>query len=55
MAQVQVGIIMGSQSDWPTLREAAEVLDELGVSFETKIVSAHRTPCLLYTSDAADE
>ena len=33
MAQVQVGIIMGSQSDWPTLREAAEVLDELGVSY----------------------
>ena len=48
MAQVQVGIIMGSQSDWPTLREAAEVLDELGVSYETKIVSAHRTPDRLW-------
>ena len=41
---VDVGIIMGSQSDWPTLREAAAMLDELGVSYEAKIVSAHRTP-----------
>jgi 5-(carboxyamino)imidazole ribonucleotide mutase len=41
---VDVGIIMGSQSDWPTLREAAAILDELGVSYEAKIVSAHRTP-----------
>lgn len=39
-----VGIIMGSQSDWPTMRRAADVLQELGVPFETKIVSAHRTP-----------
>ena len=39
-----VGIIMGSQSDWPTMRRAADVLAELGVPFETKIVSAHRTP-----------
>ncbi len=39
-----VGIIMGSQSDWPTMREAADVLDELGVAYEAKIVSAHRTP-----------
>jgi 5-(carboxyamino)imidazole ribonucleotide mutase len=39
-----VGIIMGSQSDWPTMKHAAEVLDQLGVSFETRIVSAHRTP-----------
>ena len=44
MAQVHVGVIMGSQSDWPTLREAANVLNELGVSYEAKIVSAHRTP-----------
>lgn len=43
-----VGIIMGSQSDWPTLRKAAEVLDELQVPYETKIVSAHRTPQRLY-------
>jgi 5-(carboxyamino)imidazole ribonucleotide mutase len=39
-----VGIIMGSQSDWPTLKVAAEMLEILGVSFETRIVSAHRTP-----------
>ena len=43
-----VGIIMGSQSDWPTMRRAAEVLDALGVGYETKIVSAHRTPERLY-------
>ena len=39
-----VGIIMGSQSDWPVMRLAAEILEELGVSHETRIVSAHRTP-----------
>ena len=39
-----VGIIMGSQSDWPTMRHAADVLGDLGVPFETRIVSAHRTP-----------
>ena len=43
-----VGIIMGSQSDWPTLKGAADVLGELGVAAETKIVSAHRTPDRLY-------
>lgn len=43
-----VGIIMGSQSDWPTMREAAEVLDALGVPYETRIVSAHRTPDRLW-------
>src|SRR4029077_568741 len=43
-----VVIIMGSQSDWPTLKKAAEVLDELQVPYETKIVSAHRTPKRLY-------
>ena len=48
MAQVYVGVIMGSQSDWPTLVEAAKVLDELGVSYEAKIVSAHRTPDRLW-------
>ncbi len=48
MTQVKVGIIMGSQSDWPTMREAAEILDTLGVAYETKIVSAHRTPDRLW-------
>jgi 5-(carboxyamino)imidazole ribonucleotide mutase len=43
-----VGIIMGSQSDWPTLRDAAEILDELGIAHETRIVSAHRTPDRLW-------
>mgnify|MGYP001766225857 CR=1 FL=1 len=46
---VKVGIIMGSQSDWPTMREAATVLDELGVAYEKKIVSAHRTPDRLWS------
>lgn len=45
---ISVGIIMGSQSDWPTLRKAAELLDELGVAYESKIVSAHRTPDRLW-------
>jgi 5-(carboxyamino)imidazole ribonucleotide mutase len=40
----EVAIIMGSQSDWPTLRHAAETLDALGVAYEARIVSAHRTP-----------
>lgn len=44
----QVGILMGSQSDWPTLRHAAEVLDQLGVGHECRIVSAHRTPDRLF-------
>ena len=44
MMQVQIGIVMGSQSDWPTMRHAAEILDTLGVAHEVKIVSAHRTP-----------
>ncbi len=39
-----VAIIMGSQSDWPTMRHAAETLDELGIGYETRIISAHRTP-----------
>ena len=43
-----VGIIMGSQSDWPTMREAAEMLDALDVPYETRIVSAHRTPDRLW-------
>jgi 5-(carboxyamino)imidazole ribonucleotide mutase len=44
----QVGIIMGSHSDWATMKHAADVLTELGVVHETRIVSAHRTPDLLF-------
>jgi len=44
----EVGIIMGSRSDWETMRHAAEMLDSLGVAYETRIVSAHRTPERLY-------
>ena len=44
----QVGIIMGSQSDWSTMKEAADILDELGISHEAQIVSAHRTPDRLW-------
>lgn len=56
MADIEIGIIMGSQSDWPTMSEAAGVLDELGLAYETKIVSAHRTPDRLweYGTTAAD-
>lgn len=52
-----VGIIMGSQSDWSTMKAAAEVLDELGVSHDVKIVSAHRTPDRLwdYGKSAVDQ
>ena len=46
---VDVGIIMGSQSDWPTMKEASLILDELGIRWEAKIVSAHRTPDRLWT------
>jgi 5-(carboxyamino)imidazole ribonucleotide mutase len=45
---VQVGIIMGSRSDWETMRHTAETLDALGVPHETRVVSAHRTPDRLY-------
>ena len=48
MTEPLVGIIMGSSSDWETMRHAAETLDQLGVAHETKIVSAHRTPKRLY-------
>jgi 5-(carboxyamino)imidazole ribonucleotide mutase len=44
----KVGIIMGSHSDWATMKHAADVLDELGVAYEKQIVSAHRTPDLLF-------
>ncbi len=43
-----IGIIMGSQSDWPTMQAAARILDELGIAHEARIVSAHRTPDRLY-------
>ena len=45
---VEVGIVMGSQSDWPTMKEAAAVLDEFGIGHEARIVSAHRTPDRLW-------
>ena len=45
---VSVGIIMGSQSDWATMKEAALILEELGIAFEARIVSAHRTPDRLW-------
>ena len=48
MGKIEVGIIMGSQSDWETMKAAADILSELGVAFETKIVSAHRTPDRLW-------
>ncbi|MBA56624.1 MAG: 5-(carboxyamino)imidazole ribonucleotide mutase [Pseudomonadales bacterium] len=48
MQQPVVSIIMGSRSDWPTLKLAAQVLDELKVPYETQVVSAHRTPQRLY-------
>jgi 5-(carboxyamino)imidazole ribonucleotide mutase len=48
MPRADVAIIMGSQSDWPTMRHAAETLQALGVGFEKRIVSAHRTPERLY-------
>ena len=48
MADPLIGIIMGSTSDWETMRHAAETLDALGVPHETKVVSAHRTPKRLY-------
>ncbi len=56
MSTPKVGIIMGSSSDWATMKHAADVLDELGVAYEKQIVSAHRTPDKLfdYAETAAD-
>ncbi len=56
MNRPQVGIIMGSTSDWPTMEKAEEMLTKLGVSYEVKVVSAHRTPDLLfeYSETAAE-
>jgi 5-(carboxyamino)imidazole ribonucleotide mutase len=53
MSSIRVGIIMGSRSDWDTMKHAADILGQLGVGFETRIVSAHRTPDLLF--EYADE
>jgi 5-(carboxyamino)imidazole ribonucleotide mutase len=47
-AHTLVGVIMGSKSDWETLRHAASTLDELGIGYEVRVVSAHRTPDLLF-------
>ena len=44
MTKCQVGVVMGSQSDWDTMQHAAQILQEFGVSFETRVVSAHRMP-----------
>jgi len=51
---VLVGIIMGSKSDWPTMEEAAKVLDEFGIGYEAEVVSAHRTPdkMMIYAESA---
>ena len=45
---IQVGIIMGSDSDWPVMRQAANFLEEVGVGYEARVVSAHRTPDLMF-------
>jgi len=56
-AKPKVAIVMGSQSDWPTMKHTADVLDELGVAYDSRIVSAHRTPDRLHAfgKGAADE
>ena len=52
----QIGVIMGSRSDWPTMEKAAERLEALGVTFETQVVSAHRTPARMADyANSADE
>ena len=53
--KVLVGVIMGSTSDWETMEHAAKTLEELGVPFETRVISAHRTPDLLFEYAAAAE
>ncbi|HEY1175585.1 MAG TPA: 5-(carboxyamino)imidazole ribonucleotide mutase [Phytomonospora sp.] len=55
-AHALVGIIMGSDSDWPTMKPAADLLDEFGIAYEVRVVSAHRTPhgMLSYADAAAD-
>lgn len=55
--QPKIAIIMGSKSDWPTMKEAADILDKLGVDYHVEVVSAHRTPDKLmsFSASAADE
>jgi len=55
-AQTQVGILMGSDSDWPKIKGAAEALDEFGIGYEVRVMSAHRTPHVVadYASTAVD-
>ena len=56
MSVIQVGLIMGSQSDWSTMKEAADILSELDITYENKIISAHRTPDRLWSyGEAADQ
>ena len=55
MTQPLVGIIMGSRSDWPVMEHAAQMLEKLGVPYEAKVVSAHRTPKRLYEYASAAE
>ena len=45
---IQIGIIMGSNSDWPVMQHAAQFLEQFGIAYETKVVSAHRTPDLMF-------
>jgi len=55
VADALVGIIMGSKSDWETMQHAAQMLDSLGIAHETRVVSAHRTPDLLFEYSTAAE
>ena len=56
MSDIQVGLIMGSQSDWSTMKEAADILSDLDITYENKIISAHRTPDRLWSyGEAADQ
>jgi 5-(carboxyamino)imidazole ribonucleotide mutase len=55
MSAPQVGVVMGSSSDWEVMKHAAMLLKQLGIAFETKVVSAHRTPDLLYDYAASAE
>jgi 5-(carboxyamino)imidazole ribonucleotide mutase len=55
VADALVGIIMGSKSDWETMQHAAQMLDSLGIAHETKVVSAHRTPDLLFEYSTSAE
>ncbi len=54
MAEIKVGIVMGSDSDWPLVKKACETLDKFGVAYETRVISAHRTPevAIEYSSSA---